>query len=330
MDKKDYQLLYALEKDSRQHLTKIAKSLKTSQQVVSYRLQQLEKEKIITQYYAIIDFAKLGYSNYRTMIRLGKINNEEYQKLIEYFRNHQNVLWIVECGGRWDLIVNILAKNPVHYNNLILVIRNKFKEIIQDYELLLTIEGAYLGREYLVEKERILRSILSFGKEIDSIKELDKIDLQILSLLASNARLNSIEIGNKLAVTNNTIILRIKQLKKKELIQGFSSLIHLEKIGYQAYKALIKLEPISEEKEKSLINHLSSDNNIVGILRMIGSWNLEIEFEVKTREEMLKLTREIRTKFKDFISEFEVLPLFHEYKYNYFPGDLLEESKNKE
>jgi len=187
-----------------------------------------------------------------------------------------------------------------------------------------------LGREYLVEKERILRSILSFGKEIDSIKELDKIDLQILSLLASNARLNSIEIGNKLAVTNNTIILRIKQLKKKELIQGFSSLIHLEKIGYQAYKALIKLEPISEEKEKSLINHLSSDNNIVGILRMIGSWNLEIEFEVKTREEMLKLTREIRTKFKDFISEFEVLPLFHEYKYNYFPGDLLEESKNKE
>ena len=56
---------------------------------------------------------------------------------------------------------------------------------------------------------------------------------------------------------------------------------------------------------------------------MIGLWDLEIEFETGTREEMLKISRWIRTSFKDIIKEFEVIPLFHEYKYNFFPGNLL-------
>lgn len=322
MDKKELKLLYELEQDARQTLSQIAKKLKTSQQVISYRLQQLEKKKIVGGFYTIIDFAKLGYSSHRTMFRLGNVTDENYKKLIEYFQNHTNVLWLVECGGKWDLIANILARNPPQYNKFLLEIRNKFKEIIQDYDLLLTIEGIYFGRDYLMDKKRELKHRPYFGKEI-SIEKLDKLDLSILNIIAENARLNSVEIATKLNVSNNTVIARIKQLKKKNIINGFKPLIHLEKIGYQAYKALIKLHPISEEKERVIINSLNSNNNVVGILRMIGQWNLEIEFEVKTREDMLKLTREIRTRFKDFIKEFEVIPLFHEYKYNFFPGDLL-------
>jgi len=322
MDKLDLKLLYELEQDSRQSSSQIAKKIKTSQQVISYRLQQLQKEKIISEFYTIINFAKLGYSSYRTMFRLGKITDQGYNELIQFFKNHQNVLWLVECGGKWDLIVNILAKNPIQYNQFLSEIRNKFKEIIQDCELLLTIEGIYLGRDYLLEKVREIKKSPYFGKEILTEK-LDDLDLQILNIFAENARLNSVKIGAKLKVSNNTIILRMKELKKKGIIQGFKPLIHLEKVGYQGYKALIKLNPITEEKERILYSQLNLNKNIVGILRMIGQWNLEIEFEVESREEMLKISREIRTKFKEFIKEFEVLPLFHEYKYNFFPGDLL-------
>src|SRR3989338_11475660 len=124
IDKKDFRLLYELEQDSRQSLSQIAKSLKTSQQVISYRLQQLEAQEIISEFYTIIDFAKLGYSSYRTMIKLVSISAESYKKLIEYFKSHPNVLLLVECGNRWDLIVNILSKNPVQYNKFMLEIRN--------------------------------------------------------------------------------------------------------------------------------------------------------------------------------------------------------------
>jgi len=322
LDKKDIKLLYELEQDVRQTLSQIAKKLKTSQQVVSYRLQQLEKGKVITEYYTIIDIAKLGYSSYRTMFRIGNITKETYSKLINFFEKHPNVLWLVECGGRWDLIVNILAKNPVQYNQFLLEIRNKFKTIIQDYDLLLTVEGIYLGRDYLIEKQREIKQKLYFGKEI-SLEKLDKIDLKILDIISKNARANSVEISARLNISNNTVISRIKELKKKGVIQGFKPLIHLEKIDYQGYKALIKLNPLSEETEKAVISQFNSNSNIIGVLRMIGQWNLEVEFEVKSREEMLKISREIRSEFKDAIKEFEVIPLYHEYKYNFFPGDLL-------
>ena len=122
-DKRDMKLLYELEQDARQTLSQIAKKLKTSQQVISYRLQQLQKREVIGGVYTIINFAKLGYSNYRIMIRLGNISDEVYSRLIKFLRNHSNVLWLVECGGKWDLIVNILAKNPVQYSKFLSEIR---------------------------------------------------------------------------------------------------------------------------------------------------------------------------------------------------------------
>mgnify|MGYP001563338702 CR=1 FL=1 len=323
LDKRDLKLLYELEQDSRQTLSQIAKKLKTSQQVISYRLNQLLKNKVITEFYTIINFGKLGYSSYRTMFTLSNITDKSKNNLIQYFKNHPNVLWLVECGGRWDLIVNILAKNPVQYNKFLSETTNKFKNIIQDYDLLLTIEGIIFGRVYLIDKKRdMMVQKPYFGKEI-SIEKLNNLDLKILNIISENARLNSVEIALKLNISNNTVIKRIKELKDKRIIQGYKPLIHLEKINYQGYKALIKLNPIIENEEREFIEQLNQYNNILGILRVIGKWNFEIEFEVKNREEMLKLIREIRAKFKDIIKEFEVIPLFHEYKYNFFPGDLL-------
>lgn len=319
LDKRYMKLLYELEQNARQSTSKIAKSLGTSQQVISYRLQQLQNRGIISEFYTLINFSKLGYSSYRTMLKLGNVTDEKYSKLIKFFKNHQNVLWLVECGGKWDLIVNMLCKNPSQYNKFLLEIKNKFRNFVQDYDLLLTIEGIYFGKDYLIDRSRQKNSKQSFGGEV-SMEKTNDLDLKILKLISEKARLNSVELGGNLKVSNNTIIKRIKELKKKGIILGFKPLIHLEKIDYQGYKALIKLNPISEEKERELISSLNLKKNIVSVLRMIGQWNFEIEFEVKNREQMLKLTREIRTTFKDLIKEFEVIPLFHEYKYNFFPG----------
>lgn len=322
LDKIDRKLLYQLEQDARQPLSSIAKKLRTSQQVVSYRLQQLENKEIIGGFYTIINFGKLGYSSYRTMLKLSNLNERSYKELIQYFIQHKNVLWSVECGGKWDLIINLLAKNPVQYNKFLIEIKKQFKEIILDYDLLLTIEGIHFSKDYLLTEEKKIRQgpYPYFGREVN-IEPLDTIDKKLLSRIAENARMTAAELSINLNISSNTIIARIKELKKKSIIQGFKPLIHLENMGYQGYKSLIKLNPLREEKEKELINQLSMNKNIVGILKMVGQWDFEIEFELQSREEMLKLTREVRTKFKSIIKEFETIPLFHEYKYSFYPGE---------
>ena len=325
IDKTDLKLLQELESNARQPLSKIAKKLRTSQQVISYRINSLIERKIIGGFYTIIDLAKIGYTSYRTMIRLSNFDKTKHEQIKKFLIKHPNVLWFVDCGGRWDIIVNFMAKNIIQYSNLIKELKSKFPKQIQNYEILTTVEAIYFGRNYFTSKKRLPENLPSFGKE-SKIINLDETNLKILDLISENARRSSVEITDKLKISPNTILLRIKELEKQKIIQGFKPLIHLEKTRYFAYKALIKFQNITEQKEKDLINHLKQNNSIVGIIKLVGSWDFEIEFEVENQEEMLDITRKIRDKFKDITKNFEVIPLFHEYKYNFFPKDLLDNS----
>lgn len=323
LDNFDLKLLQEIENDARQPLSQIAKKLRSSQQVISYRINSLEKRKIIGGYYTFINLVKLGYTNYRTMIRLNNIDRGKHQKIIDYLMKNGNVLWLVDCSGRADMIINFMAKNIIEYSQILKNFRKKFPEQIQNYDVLTTVDVIYFGRDYFTGKREI-REHPFFGKS-ENI-ELDETAKKILSMIAENARISSVEIAGKLNISPNTVILRLKELKKLGIIQGFKPLIHLENTSYSGYKALIKFQNITEIREKELVNYLKTNVNVVGAIKLVGSWDFEVEFEVKTKDEMLELTRDIRDKFKDIIKEFEVLSLFHEYKYNFFPGDLIDKS----
>lgn len=323
LDKFDLKLLTELEKDSRKTLSQISKSLKTSQQVISYRMKSLEKRNVIGGYYTIINLTKLGYTSYRTMIRLSNITEKKHKEIINYLMKQKNVLWLVDCSGRWDILVNFMAKNIIHYNSMLRELKNKFSSQIQNYDILTILEVIYFGRDYFTNTSSRLENAPYFGREWEILK-VDKKNLQILSLISVDARMSSVDIASKINISANTVALRIKELKKLGLIQGFKPLIHLENTSYSGYKALVKFHNITEEKEKEIINYLKISPKVVGVIRLIGLWDFEIEFEVDKNEEMLKITRNFRDKFKAVIKEFEVIPLFHEYKYNFLPGDLLD------
>jgi len=321
---KDKKILYELDQNSRQSLSQIAKKTKLSQQVISYRLNLLQKKMIITNFFTVINFTNLGYTSYRIMPRLSNTTKERYNEIIEFFMNHPNVLWLNSCGGKYDFIINIMAKNIIHFNDIFKKIKEKFPEQIQNYDILTHLEMSYFGRDYLSKKTREIKSVPYFGREFKLIK-LDEIDLKILNILSENARINAIEISSKLKITPNTIINRIKNLKKIGIIQAYEPLLHVEKIGYQAYKLLIKFQNITEEKERQLIAFSQRNTNVIGIIKLIGLWDFEIEIEIDNREQLHQFIMEIRDKFKDIIKEFETLPLYHDYRYNFLPKDLVSE-----
>ena len=317
VDKFDLRLLAELENNARQSLSHIAKKLKSSQQVISYRMKMLEKKDIVGQYYTIIDFAKLGYTSYRTMIRLSNINETKHQEIINYCKKNGNVLWVVDCSGRWDLIVNFLCSSVMQYNSFLRDLRKKFPIQIQNYDSLLMVDIHCIGRKYLGNKET------NFDNIIDNKKELDNVDLKILKDLAENARKNAVDIAEELKISPNTVVLRMKSLIKVGMIQSFKPLIHIENIGFKAYKALIKFQNITEEREKEFENFLKVRKEVVGTIKLVGAWDFEAEFEIENEKSPINFTRELRDKFSDVIREFEMLSLHREYKYNFFPGDLL-------
>lgn len=329
LDKLDIKLLTELELNSRETDSKIAKKLKTSQQVINYRIKRLEEKKIIDGYHAVVDFVALGYTGYRVLIRFGDFNEKVYNHMIDYLMKHQNVLWIVECDGRWDLIVNFMAKTSASFNNMFKEFRQKFIQV-QNFDILVHVEGILFGREYTKKTYRDIRPKVSFGGDnLDKKISYDKTDLKILQVLSNNARMNVVDISSKTGISINTVIAHIKSMRESKLIQSFITMVHLEKIPIFAYKALIKLQNITSDKEREIISYLSTRGMVFAVVRLIGAWDFEIEMEVRKKEELIEFKREFRELFKDVIKDFELLALYHEYKYNYFPGDIMDELDSK-
>ncbi len=325
IDKIDLKIMSALDDDAHCSLSRLAKKLQTSQQVISFRLQSLKKRGIISSFFTVIDFTKLGYTNYRTMIRFSNIDEKRHKEIIYFLRDHPSVLWIVDCSGRWDIIVNFMAKDIRRYNLIIREFINRFPDQIQNYDVLTTVELLYFKRDYFDKNHRKI-DILPYFADNTEIMSLDDMNIKILDLISEDARLSSVVIANKLKLTPKTVLARIKEMKKEGIIWGFKPLIHLENTPYRSFKAFVKFQNITEQKEKQIIAFFSDKANVVGVIRMIGLWDFEVEIESESQEYVIKLTRDFRDRFKDIIKEFEIVPLFHEYKYNFFPRELVKKN----
>jgi DNA-binding Lrp family transcriptional regulator len=234
---------------------------------------------------------------------------------------HPNVQWIIECGGKWDFIVNFVARNVIQYDSFLRDFKNRFPRQIQNFDVIIVMEFIELGRAYLTKSHRDVKELSIFGRDYEPAKT-DKLDLQILGLISEQARITSTGIAAELGTSPSAISSRIRKLVEKRIILGFKPLIHVENMGYQGYKIPFKFQNITAGKEEEIIEYLKTDVRVVAILKLMGKWDLEIEFEVNNRQSMLDLLRGVRDKFKDIIKEFELIPLFHEYRYNYFPKDL--------
>jgi len=283
----------------------------------------LKRKNILGGFYTKINFPMLGYTKYRTLIRLCNYSKQKEKEIVDYLMRHPNVQWLVECGGKWDFIINFIAKNIIQYDNFLKDFKKNFPQQIQNLDIFIVIEFSEWGRAYFTKERREVQKISYFGRDYKQVKT-DKKDLKILDLLSENARMTSVEIADKIGVSSNTISSRIRNLKKKGVIWSFKPLIHLENTGYMAYKLPVKFQNFNEEIENEIIDFLKSDVRVVAIIKLTGQWDFEIEFEVDSRQSMLDVTRGFRDKFSPIIKEFELIPLFHEYKYNYFPRDLVD------
>ena len=305
----EYKLIEILSRNSREAYSSIAKKLRSSRQIVSYTIESLKKKNIINQFYSIINFAKLGYTSYRIMLSFTKITNTKKKEIISSL-NKDNVLWIAECGNKWDIIINYLSKDNLDIYNFINSLKNKYSNNIKDYNVLLFVQAQELYNK---------KDSNDFGSSKEIIN-IDRIDSGVLRILAKDSKSKSVDIAKKLGITPNTVISRIKGLESKKIILDYSVLINLENINEYKYKFLIKFSKLSNDNEKNILSYLKNKIDIVGVIKFVGNWDYEIELKGKSVKDILDVSEEVRDRFKEVIVDFEILPLYHEYRYCFFSG----------
>ena len=318
-------VLGALEQGARRPFSAIAKHLKTSQQLVSYLVNAIEKKGIMKGYYTLIDYSKLDVLNFQVYLKVSYINKEKFDTLVEFLAAEPHTGIVLSCGGRYDIICSFFAKNPSQFNKACRAVIEKFPEQIKDYIILTIIVNRDFGRKYLFKDSALLmQNVIGGDREPE---EIDETDMKILDALSQDARKNAVMIGQNIDLTPKSIIERIKKLHSRRIIKGFRPMIYPRKMGIIPILLLIKYHNISVNLENEMINFLKFHPAVVSILKTLGEWDIEIRIETLNQAEFRKTEIEIRQKFATLIQQIESIPIYKAHKVNYFPKFLLENKK---
>ncbi len=318
LDAIDCRLLWNLDYSARLPLSKLAAKTGISKQNASYRLSRLFKEGVLLGCMALVDVHKLGYCTYRVYFRQKGASAGE-EKLVAKLKSHPNVLWLAQLAGSWDVEAVFVAKNSIHFNNMLKKIKEEFGGSLYKCNVSASIVNYHFKRDYLVGRERGAEFKPKYYGFEPIEERLDELDLGVLSELSRNCRQSSNEIGRKLGVSYHTVKQRTLRLEQNGVIQGYRILLDLGKIGRKYCKAAVKLGNPSKEQEEQLYKFCSQFNTVVYLVEVLGEWQLEIEAEVQEQDEFIEILRAIRSKFPNLILDYEVFRVSKERKLNYFP-----------
>jgi len=315
LDLKDKKILTLLDENSRYSNSQIAKKVGLSKPAVEYRIQRFLKNKIIFQFYTVIDFTKLGYSQYKIYFKFQNTSLEDESKITNYWIKDQNTAWVAQIRGRWDLSLSILAKSNFEFGKILNQFMNKFSKFILEKDVLLTEYSPIYAREYLTQTKQ---KEFTYGPP-SQIYKPDETDKKILKILSTNARIPIIDLAEKTNLTRDIINYRLKKLINENIIIQNRCYLNLDQIQINHYKIIFRTKNFNEQSEKQIKSYISQHKKATQFLKLIGSWDLEIEFETENEDELYKILTDIRKQFSDIIRDFDILRITKTHKYNYFP-----------
>ena len=319
MDKKNKKILYELDKNARSTYSQIAKATNISQETVRYHVNSLLKEGIIQKFLTILNTTKLGNSYYQIMLKLQNIDEEGKNKIMEFLNKNQKVAWIGNLEGNYDIAFILYIKNQIELQNLIEELYNKFIRYIMRKTISVNLYAEFFTRDYLVNKERIKTTGASYRSYEKSIS-LNKIDDQICSYLGENARISSVELAEKIGISPDAILQRLKKLKKEEIILGYNLVLNQDKINQLHYKVLLYLNNLSKEKEQKLLTFSRMNNRVIAIIKTLAEWDYEIDLEVEDVNQIKKFTMDLTNQFSEIIRDYNLIRIVDMPKYTFYPS----------
>lgn len=316
LDLLDKKILTVLNSDVRAGFSEIAKRLKTSKEVINYRVKRLEKQGIIREYVTIFGF---GYWASKVLVDFAKIDRRGEKDVLDYLRGHPNVNWVTPCTGGWDLAFAIMAKDPSHFDSIMREILGKIGKYIQDYKMATSIGSHTYGHTYILgsvkESAKAKRNVVG---QID----FDEKDKAIAKVLHKDARARLTDIYEKTGIPIDTIKYRVKKMEKSCIIKRYRLVLDTSKLGFHRYEVFLRCVNLTDAMIASFEEYARQNPNIEYFCRCTGAWDIELTVHLRTSDELREFILDVKEKFGEHIQRFETITLFETFNFVYLPEEL--------
>ncbi len=314
IDTGDRKILYQLDLNARQSISEIAKKVRLNKNTVKYRIERMEKEGLILNYYAIIDNSMLGYFSFRVYFKFFDTTPEKENEILKWLSGNGNISIVNRSEGNYDISFMVWVRDIHEFYSVWLEFRKRYKPHITNEKIAIFTQVSHYRRAYLLSKEFDDTKEDTIGH--GGMVRYDELDIRILRMLARNARIRTTEMSSKLNVPPRTIAFRIKSLKKRGIIKGCRAHLNLELLGYEYYKINIVLNNMQNLEE--MAGYAKRHPNIIYLDRTISNLDFEIDVEVKNKSHMFRIINDMKERFRN-IREFEYFSVKEYVKLLYFP-----------
>lgn len=152
--------------------------------------------------------------------------------------------------------------------------------------------------------------------------EIDAKDREILFQLSLNARAGLPELAKKTKLSKEVVHYRLKNLEKKQVIEGYYAVINTYKIGMLFYRVYMKTSNMTVEVEKKFIDYLKGNPKVTWIVEVDGDLDFLYVVWGKNINDLEEVYKEINDKFGKYLQSkfFSVMTSVYYFKHKYLVG----------
>ena len=333
LDQKDREIINVLTLNSRTHLSQIAKLLNTSTEAINYRYNNLRKNQVITDVFTVIDPKVLGIHRYVIYLQFHALSQEEMKMIIDDFLKNKFINWVIETGGKWELILMFETLYEEKYDGILESIISPIKEYLNDSMVATVKNFVHKSPRYIrdLKREHFYHGKIKFPyeKELSSKKKepytIDEKDVLLLKNLHEDSRLTLAELSNRLKLSRDTINYRIKKMIGACIIKSFILRLNYHLLDYQYTTIMLKLRTISQQRKQEFLNYIYEDERFYALMEQIGAWDLSLMMFFINAKDLRDFLISMKEKFSDVIHSHESVIHFDQYYYTYLCDGVVEE-----
>lgn len=133
---KEMRVMRQLVENPRIRASRLAKSLGLNIKTTGGVMKDLKGRKIIRGFKYLIDTEKLGIYKFRLFLKLHNVSREREGELMEFMRKTKEIVQLNKTVGDWDMEVDIESGDKAVIRQLIIGIRENFKDLIEDFNII--------------------------------------------------------------------------------------------------------------------------------------------------------------------------------------------------
>lgn len=313
LDAYDMRILAELDMDSRSSASSLSKRIKLPKETVAYRIRSLRSKGYIRSFLTNINGNALGYQYYLINMVFSRLDSNTERQMLEFLKKRKDCSNIRSTEGAYDLSFLSAHKNPVSMKRFLREFGDLFGDKLAEKKIHTIIRSHRLSQGFKKDK-RAKRISTSTDTEI---LDVDELDLSILKHMASDSRIKTMELAERLKKNPRTLAYRIKRMEKRGIILGYTLAIDMARHGYKTYQLDFVLK--NHKKIASIIDYFDMNSNTVFVHELLGPYDLSVELYIKDNDDLRNLMKDFRDRFLDSYISYDISHIYDEFNSNLSP-----------